>query len=71
MYPIGTKLHLAKDSIDLKLELHQVELITEPGSYGEDEFLFTWKTTDGLTYLTTSDELDGMLYDGATLTQPN
>jgi hypothetical protein len=70
MYPIGTKLHLAKDSVDLDLELYQVELITEPGSCGRDEFLFHWNTTDGLTYLTTSDELDGLLADKATLTPP-
>jgi hypothetical protein len=71
MYPIGTKLHLAKDSVKLDLTLHQVELITEPGSCGRDEFLYHWDTPEGLDFLTTSDELDGMLSDGATLTTPN
>jgi hypothetical protein len=71
MYPIGTKLRLRKDSVKLDLELYQVELITEPGSCGRDEFLYHWETPEGLDFLTTSDELDGMLSDGATLTTPN
>lgn len=71
MYAIGTKLHFGTRTLELNLTLHQVELITEPGSCGRDEFLYHWDTPEGLDFLTTSDELDGMLSDGATLTTPN
>ena len=71
MYEIGTKLRLRKDSTKLDLVLDQVECITEPGSCGEDEFLYHWNTEEGLNFLTMSDELYGMLADGATLTPPN
>jgi len=62
-YPNGTKL----TGLGLNLILEDTELLTEDGSYGEDEWLYHWTTPEGRSFLTTDIELAGYLADGATL----
>jgi hypothetical protein len=63
MLPKGTTL----TGLGLKLTLEDSELLTEAGSYGEDEFMYHWKTNEDRSYLTTDIELAGLLCDGATI----
>jgi len=69
-YPKGTTLK-GSDRQGLKEPriLEDTELLTEAGSCGEDQFLYHWRTPDGLLYLTTDIELAGLLADGAELTE--
>ena len=63
MLPKGTTL----TGLGLNLTLEDSELLTEAGSYGEDEFMYHWKTNEDRSYLTTDIELAGLLCDGATI----
>ena len=63
IYPKGTTL----SGLGLKLTLEDTEFLTEPGSCGEDEYLYHWSTLEGRSFLTTDIELAGYLADGATL----
>ena len=62
-YPAGTTLK----GLGLNLTLTETELLTEAHTFGEDEYLFHWRTPDDRSFLTTDIELAGYLADGATL----